>query len=140
MWTTVLAASNESAMVAAIAIGGGLTVAVVGIVAGTIQKTYQTKQREQSRREIAAYVAEGTISPEDAAKILSAGGSFGDKLKQRLGVWAIGSGEQLLFFKAHEQHPERFVDRPRLRGAAAGAGGIGGRVFGVIDLGELAGA
>ena len=87
MWTTILAlASNDSAMVAAIAIGGGLTVAVVGIVAGTNQKNYSTKQREQSRREIAAYVAEGTISPDDAAKILAAGGSLGDKIKQRLGV------------------------------------------------------
>lgn len=85
MWNAVLAASQESAMVAMIAIGGGLTVAVVGIVAGAVQKTYTTKQREQSRREIAAYVAEGTISPDDAAKILSAGGSLGDKLKQKFG-------------------------------------------------------
>lgn len=86
MWSTILAYSGESAMVAAIAVGGGLTVAVVGIVAGTIQKTYTTKQREQSRREIAAYVAEGTISPDDAAKILAAGGSLGDRIKQHLRV------------------------------------------------------
>jgi len=86
MWNAVLASSNESAMVAAIAIGGGLVVAVVAIVAETIRKTSVTKQREQTRREIAAYVAEGSITPDDAAKILAAGGTLGDRLKEKLGV------------------------------------------------------
>lgn len=85
MWTGVLA-SSEGAMVAALAVGGSFLVAIIGIVAGTIQKTTITKQREQTRREIAAYVAEGTISPDDAAKILAAGGSLSDKIKQHLGV------------------------------------------------------
>lgn len=86
MWTTILASSIEGAWVAVIAVGGSMAVALVGIIAGTIQKTYVTKQREQTRREIAAYVAEGTITPDDAAKILAAGGSLGDKLKQKLCV------------------------------------------------------
>ena len=57
----------------AIAIVGGLTVAIVAIVTGAIRKTLTTRAREQSRREIAAYVAEGSISPDDAAKLLSKG-------------------------------------------------------------------
>ncbi len=85
MWNAVLA-STEGAMVAAIAVGGGFVVAIVGIISGAIQKTSMTKQREQTRREIAAYVAEGTISPDDAAKILAAGGSLGERLKEKLGV------------------------------------------------------
>ncbi len=56
-----------------VAITGGFVCAVVGIIMGTIRRTAETKAREESRREIAAYVAEGTISPDDAAKILSAG-------------------------------------------------------------------
>ena len=38
----------------------------------TRAKTEQVLAREESRREIAAYVAEGSMSPEDAEKILSA--------------------------------------------------------------------
>ncbi len=38
----------------------------------TRAKTEQTLAREESRREIAAYVAEGSMSPDDAAKILAA--------------------------------------------------------------------
>lgn len=57
----------------AIAIIGGLTVAIVAIITSAIRKTLITRAREQSRREIAAYVAEGSISPDDAAKLLAKG-------------------------------------------------------------------
>ncbi len=36
-------------------------------------KIRQTEAREETRREIAAYVAEGSISPDDAAKLMAAG-------------------------------------------------------------------
>lgn len=36
-------------------------------------KLRQTEAREETRREIAAYVAEGSISPDDAAKLMAAG-------------------------------------------------------------------
>ena len=36
-------------------------------------KVAQTEAREETRREIAAYVAEGSISPDDAAKLMAAG-------------------------------------------------------------------
>lgn len=75
-------------MIPMLAVGGGLVVAVVAIVTSAIQKTAQTRAREESRREIAAYVAEGTISPDDAAKLLNAGSLAGhiDALKQKLKV------------------------------------------------------
>lgn len=47
-----------------------VTVVTIG---RTITKTANTKHREQSRREIAAYVAEGSISPDDAVRMLAAG-------------------------------------------------------------------
>jgi hypothetical protein len=64
--------------------GGGAAVGVVAVIAEAIRKTLQTKAVEESRREIAAYVAEGTMSPDDAAKILAAGGSIKDQIKQKL--------------------------------------------------------
>lgn len=50
---------------------GGL-IAIVAIVFSTIKKTSITKQREQSRRELAAYVAEGSMTPDDAERMLKA--------------------------------------------------------------------
>ena len=38
----------------------------------TRAKTQQAMAREESRRELAAYVAEGSMSPDDAEKILAA--------------------------------------------------------------------
>lgn len=49
-----------------------LIIPIIAIVGGLIQKTLQTKQVETTRREVAAYVAEGTMHPDDAAMILSA--------------------------------------------------------------------
>jgi hypothetical protein len=78
---------NETGMIiGALAVGGSMLIAIVGIIAGTVRKMTQTKAREESRREIAAYVAEGTISPDDAAKLLNAGSLAGhiDQIKQKL--------------------------------------------------------
>ena len=62
-----------------IAIGGSMLLAFVGILAGTVRRIVLGRSVEQSRREIAAYVAEGTVSPEDAVKLLAAGKSFSDR-------------------------------------------------------------
>lgn len=55
-----------------IAIVGGLLIAAIAIIAGVMHSVTQRRQFEQSRREIAAYVAEGSIKPEDAQKLLEA--------------------------------------------------------------------
>ncbi len=75
--------ANEDAMMVVL-FGGGFVVAIVAIITEAVRKTMQTRAREESRREIAAYVAEGTISPDDAAKLLAAGGSFGDQIKNKI--------------------------------------------------------
>ncbi len=56
-----------------IAVGGGILIALISIVTSAMNTRTKTREFEQSRREIAAYVAEGSISPDDAAKMLSAG-------------------------------------------------------------------
>ena len=55
-----------------LAIGGGIVFAVIATITGAVRKVRQTKYREESRREIAAYVAEGSMSAEDGAKLLAA--------------------------------------------------------------------
>lgn len=72
--TTLAFATEEAAiMIPIIAIAGGLGVGMVSIIAKSIRKSAEIRHREESRREIAAYVAEGSISPDDAYKLLSAG-------------------------------------------------------------------
>lgn len=56
-----------------IAITGGLFVAVISIISKSVSKVRITKAREESRREIAAYVAEGSITPDDAIRMMQAG-------------------------------------------------------------------
>lgn len=63
-------ASDMDQIIPVLAVGGGLIVAVVAIISGAVHSIIQTKAVEESRREIAAYVAEGSISPDDAQRIL----------------------------------------------------------------------
>jgi hypothetical protein len=63
-----------------LAIGGSMVLVFFGIIAKTIRRVALGRSMEQSRREIAAYVAEGTVSPDDAVKLLNAGKSFGERL------------------------------------------------------------
>ncbi|MCC6285899.1 MAG: hypothetical protein IT439_11485 [Phycisphaerales bacterium] len=55
-----------------LAIVGGVAITLFGIVFGTWKSRAQAREFEASRREIAAYVAEGSISPDDAERILKA--------------------------------------------------------------------
>lgn len=50
-------------------------IGVVGFLAmlGIIHAMSKSKEREQTRREVAAYVAEGSMTPEDAERLLKAG-------------------------------------------------------------------
>jgi hypothetical protein len=45
-------------------------VAVAGIIAWAVVATAHVLAREKTRREIMAYIAEGTISPQDAARLI----------------------------------------------------------------------
>jgi hypothetical protein len=85
MFTLATIRAEELAIVGII-FGGGFTVAIVGMITGAIRDVFRSRHQEESRREIAAYVAEGSISPDDAAKILAAGGSIKDRVVRRLGL------------------------------------------------------
>ncbi|MBX3353253.1 MAG: hypothetical protein KF684_09990 [Phycisphaeraceae bacterium] len=64
------ALADEPAMIVAIlAVLGGIPLGAFAIYSGTAI----SRNEERTRRELAAYVAEGSMTPEDAAMILSSG-------------------------------------------------------------------
>lgn len=67
-----LANANED-MLAFIAVCGAFAIPLVAIIGGFARSIRREREREQTRREVAAYVAEGSMSADDAAKILEAG-------------------------------------------------------------------
>lgn len=66
---TLAAFMDEGGMV--FVLGSG--VAMLAIICATIKNVTRTKAREQSRREIAAYIAEGSMTPEQGEKLMAAG-------------------------------------------------------------------
>ena|GEM_PF-1200959 len=60
-------------LIPVVAIGGGMALGALSIMARLIRGISRTKHFEESRREIAAYVAEGSIAPEDAKSLIEAG-------------------------------------------------------------------
>ncbi len=65
-----LASLDERGLMAMAIIFG--TIIVLAVV-HSIRRVLDTRAREQTKRDVAAYVAEGSISPDDAARILQAG-------------------------------------------------------------------
>ncbi len=58
-------------------VGGAIAIVAIvfGTVAGAVSSVAKSRERERSRRELAAYVAEGSIDPDKAAELLRAGPS-----------------------------------------------------------------
>lgn len=71
-------AAEMGSDVAIVAVIFGCIVAITAIIAEAVRKVKIARAKEESRREIAAYVAEGTIKPDDAVKILDAGGAVSE--------------------------------------------------------------
>jgi hypothetical protein len=63
---------NEDSLIPFIIFGVGGIVAVVAIVFGAIKRISINNEREKTRREIAAYIAEGSMTPEDGIQLLKA--------------------------------------------------------------------
>jgi hypothetical protein len=68
-----LLAKDPGVLIPVIAVGGGLIVAVIAILTCTMKSLFDTKERERSRREIAAYIAEGSMTPDEGERLLIAG-------------------------------------------------------------------
>jgi len=63
---------SEETMIPFMIFGVGGIVAVVAIVFSTIKRIAINGEREKSRREIAAYVAEGSMTPQDGVLLMKA--------------------------------------------------------------------
>ncbi len=70
----LFAAQNAREMIPVIAIAGGLILAVVGMISSAAYKMSRLKETERTKREISAYVAEGSISPEEGERLMQAAG------------------------------------------------------------------
>ncbi|MEO0629926.1 MAG: hypothetical protein AAFY46_04265 [Planctomycetota bacterium] len=66
-------AIDSNDMIPVVAIIAGCGVGAVAIIGGVFASISQRKQIERSRREIAAYIAEGSMTPEEGEKLLNAG-------------------------------------------------------------------
>ena len=64
----------DGAVIPLTAIVLGCLTGMVAIVGGIVSGVMKTRAREQTKRELAAYVAEGTIDPDKAVALLNAGG------------------------------------------------------------------
>ena len=64
---------NPDDFIPYLAIGGGLLVGAIGILSSCISGVMKTEKIERSRREIAAYIAEGSMTPEEGERLLKAG-------------------------------------------------------------------
>lgn len=53
-------------------------IAICGIVFGTVKEMFKHSAREKTRREIAAYIAEGSMTPEQGERLMHAGKSTHD--------------------------------------------------------------
>ncbi len=53
-----------------IAVVGAFSIPLVAIIGGVIAGITKTRAREATKRELAAYIAEGSMRPEDAERIL----------------------------------------------------------------------
>jgi len=65
--------NNEDVLMPIIVFGTGLIIATIAIVFGTIRKVVVSSNVEKSRRDIAAYIAEGSMTSEEGERLLNAG-------------------------------------------------------------------
>ena len=52
--------------------GRAFLTAIVSVIAGVIQNILKTRSRERTRQEVAAYVAEGTMTADEGERLLAA--------------------------------------------------------------------
>lgn len=82
--TSIIAAARDidsSAVIAGLAILGGFTVAIVSTVGGIFAGVRSRREREETKRELAAYVAEGSLTSDQAERLIRADDSGADEVR-----------------------------------------------------------
>ncbi len=90
MLITLAEITDPSKLIPIVAIVGGLGIAMISIVTGCVTAIARARLREQSRREIAAYIAEGTMTPEQGERILNAGRKHDSAENKGCSTWGCG--------------------------------------------------
>ncbi len=65
--------SDEDMFIPTVIFVSGTIIAVIAIIFSSVKRMVVSSNVEQSRREIAAYIAEGSMTPEDGERLLKAG-------------------------------------------------------------------
>ena len=63
---------------------GAVGATLVGLLWG-FNEMYKTRSRERTKRDIAAYVAEGSITPQDGARLMRAAGKDNVNIEKEIG-------------------------------------------------------
>ncbi len=100
----------DSEWIAIVCVGGGFLVAIVGVVAWAVKEHLSASQREQTKREVAAYVAEGSMTPEDGQRLVGGGsrGDFESKIGNAVSWGMISASKAERLIKAFRED-----DRPK---------------------------
>ncbi len=109
--TLTLADMDEVIPILVIAMGGAIL--IVWLVFGNIRKALETRAKEMTRREIAAYVAEGSMSPDDARKLLGSSSEEAERKISDAVAWGVISpkkAEELI--RAFRADPSSAPQRP----------------------------
>lgn len=77
---------NAQTLIPLVAVGGTFLVGIFALLGWVIVSTSRTRERERTRREVAAYVAEGTISIEIAERLLAEHTLDAEKERTRRGI------------------------------------------------------
>ncbi|MFG0282782.1 MAG: hypothetical protein ACF8R7_00020 [Phycisphaerales bacterium JB039] len=64
---------NDGMLIPLAGMAGGFIIAIVAITMCAAKSIARSRAQEASRREIAAYIAEGSMTPEEGARLLEAG-------------------------------------------------------------------
>ncbi len=64
--------NNEDTLALLLIFGGSAVVAIIAIFLSTIKRISINAEHEKSRREIAAYIAEGSMTPDDGVRLMNA--------------------------------------------------------------------
>lgn len=64
---------EEIMLVIIVGVVGVVVITLASIAGGVAQSVLKTREKEKTRRDIAAYVAEGTMSPDEGVKLMDAG-------------------------------------------------------------------
>jgi ribosomal protein S20 len=102
---------TEDFIIKALVIMGVTAVILTWSVMKTIGEVSAKRATETTKREIAAYVAEGSITPEDAARIINAGSRSDaeDKIMKAVAAGAIppNKAEKLIARIREDQAPAK---------------------------------